>query len=261
MPKKRSGAERLRIGLWRLLFLGGFLVLWEVAAERRWGNVDPFFTSRPTAIAGQVWAWVASGFIVPHVVVTLEEALIGLAIGAALGIVVGFAFAFSPWVADVFEPVVVLLNAVPRVVLAPLFILWFGLGLASKVVLVVSLVFFVVFFATWSGIREVDRDVVANARVMGAGEAQLIRHVLLPSALAWIFSSLRVAVGFALVGAVVGEYLGASKGMGHLIAFAESMFNATQVMAGLVILMVVVGAIDLALRWVEARFSAWKPTR
>jgi NitT/TauT family transport system permease protein len=260
MPK-RSAAERLSIALWRALLLGGFLLAWELAADRRWASVDPFFTSRPSAIAEQVWAWVSTGFIFAHVVITLEEALIGLAIGALLGIAFGFLFAFSPWVAQVFEPVVVLLNAVPRVVLAPLFILWFGLGLASKVVLVVSLVFFVVFFATWSGVREVDRDVLANARVMGASARQLLWHVLLPSALTWIFASLRVAVGFALVGAVVGEYLGASKGMGHLIAFAESMFNATQVMAGLVILMVVVGAIDLALRRVEARFSAWKPTR
>lgn len=260
MPR-RGAADWIRIAAWRALLLAGFLLVWEVGARRRWAGIDPFFTSRPSALADQVWAWTASGFIVPHVLVTLQEALLGFVFGALLGVAAGFLFAASRWVAEVFEPLVVLLNAVPRVVLAPLFILWFGLGLTSKVVLAVSLVFFVVFFATWSGVREVDRDVLAHARILGARRAQILWHVLLPSALTWIFSSLRLAVGFALVGAVVGEYLGASKGMGYLISFAESMFNATQVMAGLFILMVLVGVIDVALKRVEARFSAWKPTR
>ncbi len=260
MPR-RALRDRVRVAAWRVGLLAGFLVFWEIAAERRWGGVDPFFVSRPTAVAAQIWKWVASGFVVPHVAITLQEAALGFLFGALLGIAAGLLFAFSRWVAEVFEPAAVLLNAVPRVVLAPLFILWFGLGLASKVVLGISLVFFVVFFATWSGIREVDRDVVANVRIMGASRMQLVRHVLLPSALAWIFSSLRVAAGFAMVGAVVGEYLGANRGMGYLIAFAESLFDATQVMAGLAILMAVVAAVDLGLKRVEARFSAWKLSR
>ncbi len=253
--------DRLRIAAWRAGLLAAFLVVWEVGAERRWAGIDPFFVSQPTAIARQIKRWVGTGFIFEHVAVTLQEAALGFLFGALLGITAGFLFAFSRWTAEVFEPAVALLNAVPRVVLAPLFILWFGLGLTSKVVLCTSLVLFVVFFATWSGIREADRDVVANARIMGASQAQLFRHVLLPSALAWIFSSLRLSVGFAMIGAVVGEYLGSSHGMGYLIAFAESLFDATQVMAGLAILMALVAALDLALRRVEARFSAWKLSR
>ena len=140
----------------------------------------------------------------------------------------------------------VALNAMPRVVLAPLFILWFGLGLTSKVVMVISLVFFVVFFSTYTGIREVDRDLVSNARILGATPRHMIRHVLLPSALTWIFSSLRTSVGFALIGAVVGEYLGSHEGMGYVISYAEAMFNATGVLAGLLVLMAAVIAIDLA---------------
>ena len=152
----------------------------------------------------------------------------------------------------------VALNAMPRVVLAPLFILWFGLGLLSKVVMVVSLVFFVVFFSTYTGIREVDRDLVNNARILGANPRHLIRHVLLPSALTWIFSSLRTSVGFALIGAVVGEYLGSHEGMGYVISYAEAMFNATGVLAGLLVLMAAVIAIDVALKRLDTRFSYWK---
>lgn len=260
MPR-RSARDRLAVLAWRAGLLAAGLAVWEVGVARRWAGMDPFFLSRPSAIAEQVWQWVSTGFIFTHVSVTMQEAVLGFTCGALLGVAAGFLFALSRRVAEVLEPAVVLLNAVPRVVLAPLFILWFGLGLASKVVLGISLVFFVVFFATWAGIREVDRDIVANARIMGASRWQLVRHVMLPSALTWIFSSLRVSVGFALVAAVVGEYLGASRGMGYLIAFAESMFNATQVMAGLVVLMVVVAALDVVLRRVEARFSAWKLSR
>jgi NitT/TauT family transport system permease protein len=210
-------------------------------------------------LAVQIFDWVRSGFIVRHLVVTLQETIIGFLLGTLLGVTVGFAFAQWQTLALVFDPLMVALNAMPRVVLAPLFILWFGLGLVSKVVMVISLVFFVVFFSTYTGIREVDRDLVNNARILGAGPRHLIRHVLLPSALTWIFASLRTSVGFALIGAVVGEYLGSHEGMGYVISYAEAMFNATGVLAGLLILMAAVIAIDLGLKRLDARFSYWKP--
>jgi NitT/TauT family transport system permease protein len=228
-----------------------------VATRRGW--VDPFFVSQPTVLAVQIFDWVRSGFIVRHLVVTLQETIIGFLLGTLLGVAVGFAFAQWEKLALVFDPLMVALNAMPRVVLAPLFILWFGLGLVSKVVMVISLVFFVVFFSTYTGIREVDRDLVNNARILGAGPRHLIRHVLLPSALTWIFASLRTSVGFALIGAVVGEYLGSHEGMGYVISYAEAMFNATGVLAGLLILMAAVIAIDLGLKRLDARFSYWKP--
>jgi NitT/TauT family transport system permease protein len=255
-----SGAARVsraEIHVWRIALLGAFLLLWEVATRRGW--VDPFFVSQPTVLAVQIFDWVRSGFIVRHLVVTLQETLIGFLMGTLLGVAVGFAFAQWETLALVFDPLMVALNAMPRVVLAPLFILWFGLGLVSKVVMVISLVFFVVFFSTYTGIREVDRDLVNNARILGARPGHLIRHVLLPSALTWIFSSLRTSVGFALIGAVVGEYLGSHEGMGYVISYAESMFNATGVLAGLLVLMAAVIAIDLGLKRLDARFSYWKP--
>jgi NitT/TauT family transport system permease protein len=255
-----SGATKVswaEIRLWRAVLLGAFLLLWEVATRRGW--VDPFFVSQPTVLAAQIFDWIRSGFILRHLFVTLEETIIGFVLGTLLGVVVGFTFAHWPKLAHIFDPLMVALNAMPRVVLAPLFILWFGLGLLSKVVMVISLVFFVVFFSTYTGIREVDRDLVNNARILGANPRHMIRHVLLPSALTWIFSSLRTSVGFALIGAVVGEYLGSHEGMGYVISYAESMFNATGVLAGLLVLMAAVIAIDVALKRLDARFSYWKP--
>jgi NitT/TauT family transport system permease protein len=249
--------SRAEIHLWRVGLLGAFLALWEVATRRGW--VDPFFVSQPTVLALQIGDWIRSGFIVRHLVVTLQETIIGFLLGTLLGVAVGFAFAHWQTLAHVFDPVMVALNAMPRVVLAPLFILWFGLGLLSKVVMVISLVFFVVFFSTYTGIREVDRDLVNNARILGASPRHMIRHVLLPSALTWIFASLRTSVGFALIGAVVGEYLGAHEGMGWVISYAESMFDSTGVLVGLLVLMAAVIAIDLGLQRLDARFSYWKP--
>jgi NitT/TauT family transport system permease protein len=255
-----SGAARVsraRIRVWRVVLLGAFLLLWEVATRRAW--IDPFFVSQPTVLASQIADWVRSGFIFRHLLVTMQETIIGFVLGTLLGVIVGFVFARWDTLAQVFDPLMVALNAMPRVVLAPLFILWFGLGLLSKVVMVISLVFFVVFFSTFTGLREVDRDLVNNARILGARPRDMIRHVLLPSALTWIFASLRTSVGFALIGAVVGEYLGSHEGMGYVISYAESMFNATGVLSGLLVLMAAVIAIDIALKRLDARFSYWKP--
>jgi NitT/TauT family transport system permease protein len=257
-----SGAKEVswaEIRLWRAGLLIAFLVLWETATRRGW--VDRFFVSQPTVLAAQIGDWIWSGFIFRHLWVTMKETIIGFLIGTLLGVAVGFLFAHWETLAHVFDPLMVALNAMPRVVLAPLFILWFGLGLLSKVVMVVSLVFFVVFFSTFTGIREVDGDFINNARILGARPRHMIRHVLLPSALTWIFSSLRTSVGFALIGAVVGEYLGSHEGMGYVISYAESMFNATGVLAGLFVLMAAVIAIDVALQRLDTRFSYWKPAR
>jgi NitT/TauT family transport system permease protein len=254
--KKVSWAE---IRLWRVGLLLAFLGVWELATHRGW--IDPFFVSRPTALGMQIFQWFKTGFIVRHLWVTMQETVIGFVVGTLLGVAVGFLFAHREKIAAIFDPLMVALNAMPRVVLAPLFILWFGLGLLSKVVMVVSLVFFVVFFSTYTGLREVDRDLINNARILGASPRHLTRHVLLPSALTWIFSSLRTSVGFALIGAVVGEYLGSHEGMGYVISYAESMFNATGVLAGLIVLMMAVTVIDLALTKLDKRFSYWKPIR
>lgn len=254
---RRAGTGLDILG-WRMLLLLGFLLLWELAVRRGW--IDRFFVSQPSHLLRQTWDWLASGYVFRHLWVTMQEMLLGFLAGTLLGVLIGFLFAFMPKLARVFDPLMVLLNALPRVVLAPLFVLWFGLGLLSKVVMAVSLVFFVVFFSTYTGLREVDRDIVNNARILGGSRRQLIQHVYIPSAMTWIFSSLRTSVGFALIGAVVGEYLGASEGMGWVIAYAEAQFNSTQVIAGLIVLMAVVALMDFGLKRLEEHFSHWKPS-
>src|ERR1700689_3086971 len=192
-----------------------FLSLWQGLVSA--GKLDKFFFSRPSDIAARIGTWLQTGSIWPHLLVTLEEAALAFTLGAGAGILCGFALARSPRLGALADPFIKILNALPRVVLAPVFLLWFGLGIWSKVALGVTVVFFIVFFNTHQGVREVDKVVVNNARMLGASEWQLVRHVLIPSAMTWVFSSLNISVGFAMIAVVVGEYLGASKGVGYII--------------------------------------------
>jgi NitT/TauT family transport system permease protein len=221
--------------------------------------LDPFFFSRPSDIALRVWNWLVGGFIWPHLATTLTEALLAFAIGTLLGVILGLAFARVELLAAVFDPYIRILNALPRVILAPIFLLWFGLGIASKVALGVTLVFFVVFFNTYQGVREVDLVILNNARMLQASDRQLLRYVYLPSAMAWIFSSLHTSIGFALVGAVVGEYMGAARGVGYVVAQAEGVFDTTGVFAGLILTSAVVLCIDLAIARLERYLLRWRP--
>jgi NitT/TauT family transport system permease protein len=232
--------------------------VWQALAA--FNLIDPFFFSRPSAIAAKIWEWLAGGYIWPHLAVTLLEALLAFVIGAVLGVAAGLAFARIELLAAVFDPYIRILNALPRVILAPIFVLWFGLGVASKVALGVTLVFFVVFFNTFQGIREVDPVVRNNARMLQASDRQMLRYVYLPSAMAWIFSSLHTSIGFALVGAVVGEYIGASRGIGYVVAQAQGVFDTTGVFAGLILTSAVVLCIDLAINRLERHLLRWRPT-
>jgi len=248
----------VRIRLAQLLIGVVLLGAWELGAAA--GVVDPFFFSQPSAIVGQIGAWVADGGIFRHLWVTLVEAMLALLIGSIVGLGVGFLLARVQVLAEVLDPYIKVLNSLPRVVLAPIFLLWFGLGIWSKVAFGFTLVFFIVFFNTYQGIREVNQVLVDNTRMLGAKESQLLRHVFLPSALSWIFSSLHVSVGFAIVGAVVGEYLGASEGIGFLISQAEGVFDTTAVFAGMVVLSIVVLLIDVVVHRGERYLLRWRPT-
>ena len=194
-----------------------------------------------------------------HLLITLTEGVLAFAIGAAAGIVFGFWLARHPLLSAVFDPYIKMLNALPRVVLAPIFLLWLGLGIWSKVALGVTLVFFIVFFNVYQGVKEVSPAVLANARMLGMNERQLFRHVYWPSALSWMFSSLHTSVGFAIIGAVVGEYLGSAAGLGYMIQQAEGTFDTTGVFAGMVILAVFVLVIDWCVTLVERRLLVWRP--
>jgi NitT/TauT family transport system permease protein len=221
--------------------------------------LPPFFFSTPVDVFTQIVRWFVTGTIWKHLLITLWESVLAFVIGSALGVVIGFWFARQPLIAAIFDPYVKMANALPRVVLAPIFALWLGLGIWSKVALGVTLVFFIVFFNVYQGVKETSPVILANARMLGMNGWQLFRHVYWPSAMSWMFSSLHSSVGFALVGAVVGEYLGASAGLGYLIHQAEGAFDVTGVFAGMVVLAVFVLLIDWVVTLIERRLLVWRP--
>jgi sulfonate transport system permease protein len=253
-----------RLGLLALqLFVAVVLIsLWQfLASVPVFGRVllPPFFFSNPVDVFTQVIEWFATGVIWKHLAITLWESILAFVIGSLGGVLVGFWFARKPLVAAVFDPYVKMANALPRVVLAPIFTLWLGLGIWSKVALGVTLVFFIVFFNVYQGVKEVSLVVRDNGRMLGMSERQLMRHVYWPSALSWMFSSLHTSVGFAVVGAVVGEYLGSAAGLGYLIQQAEGVFDVAGVFAGMFVLSAFVILIDIVVTLVERRLLVWRP--
>jgi NitT/TauT family transport system permease protein len=254
--------KRLKLLLLQFAVGLGFLLLWHVLTA--YPILAPvkqtqFFFSNPLDVLARVWKEFASGEIWRHLWITLVETVLAFLFGAGGGILFGFLFARRELLATVFDPYIKAANALPRVVLAPIFALWFGLGIWSKVALGFTLVFFIVFFNVYQGVREVSPVVLANARMLGMNERQLLRHVYWPAALTWMFSSLHTSVGFALVGAVVGEYLGSSAGLGYKIHEAESVFDVTGVFAGMVILSIFVILIDAIVTMIENRLLVWRP--
>ncbi len=253
---------RGKLLLWQVLVAVIAIGLWHVLSSYEiFGTVwlPPFFFSKPLDVATQVAKWFATGSIWRHLWVTLEESIYAFILGSVGGVLIGFWFARKPTVAAVFDPYVKMANALPRVVLAPIFTLWLGLGIWSKVALGVTLVFFIVFFNVYQGVKEVSQTVLSNARMLGMNERQLMRHVYWPSALSWMFSSLHTSVGFAVVGAVVGEYLGSAAGLGYLIQQAEGVFDVAGVFAGMFVLAAFVIVIDSGVSVVEKRLLVWRP--
>ena len=235
---------------------------WHVATTVPIGGVKllpPFFFSTPYDVGARIVKWLVEGTIWRHLYITLLESVLAFVIGSVAGVLIGFWFARQQMVAAVFDPYIKMANALPRVVLAPIFALWLGLGIWSKVALGVTLVFFIVFFNVYQGVKEVSPTVLANARMLGMSERQLLRHVYWPSALSWMFSSLHTSVGFAVVGAVVGEYLGSARGLGYLIQQAEGTFDVAGVFAGMFVLAAFVIVIDGLVTLVERRLLIWRP--
>jgi len=226
-------------------------------------GIDKFFFGQPSGIWNQLGIWVshgtAQGPLWEQVFVTLEETVLGFVIGVVLGIVFGVLLGRNALLADIAGPYIKALNAMPRVVLGSIFIIALGFDIWSKVALAVVLVFFVVFFNAFQGVREVDRDLLANAAILGANPRQQFRHVIMPSALSWIIASLHTSLGFALVGAIVGEYLGAKKGIGLMIATAQGTFNANGVYAAMLILAIVAVIAEALMTRLEDRVIRWRP--
>src|SRR5216683_4562096 len=260
--RTRTGQQRrFRIQVLRVGFAVALLGTWELLAQI--GVIDVFFFGQPSGIVNQLWRWItrgtAQGPLWEQVAVTLEETILGFLIGVVLGVIFGVLLGRNKDIADIFGPYIKGANSMPRVVLGSLFIIWFGLGLWSKVALAVVLVFFVVFFNAFQGVREVDRNLLANARILGASPRQVTTEVIIPSALTWIIASLHTSFGFALVGAVVGEYLGAIKGLGLMIATAQNTFNPNGVFAAMAILAAVALLAEAGVTALENRLITWRP--
>jgi NitT/TauT family transport system permease protein len=225
--------------------------------------IAPFFVGSPTGVARRLWIWTtegtAQGPLWEQIAVTLEETLMGFAIGVVLGAVFGVLLGRNRLLSEIFAPYIKALNSIPRVVLGPIFIITLGLGMPSKVALAVVMVFFVVFFNAFQGAREADRNLIANARILGAKGTQVTTEVVIPSAMSWIFASLHTSFGFALVGAVVGEFLGATKGLGLVIATAQNTFNMNGVYASIFILAAVALVAEAVVTAIENKIIRWRP--
>ncbi|WP_168789101.1 ABC transporter permease [Paraburkholderia aromaticivorans] len=263
---ERIAQRRLRqrraliIGL-RVLVLVVVLGGWEIGGRTKW--IDPFFFSMPSLIFQQIVDWFVNGTsqgpLLVQVWVTLEETFLGFLIGSIGGIVCGVVLGRNKLLSDVFSLYIQIANSIPRVVLGSIFVIALGLGMASKVALAVVMVFFVVFGNAFQGVREADRYMIANAQILGASKRQLTTTVVIPSALSWILASLHVSFGFALVGAVVGEFLGSKQGIGLLISTAQGAFNASGVFAAMIVLAVVALTADYLLTTLEKRLLKWRP--
>jgi NitT/TauT family transport system permease protein len=257
---------------WQVGVLVFVLVMWHVASR---DQQTAFFIGEPIKVAGRVWSWFLPFAVEPnllfpeglpgradiyqHLGITLLETVLAFFLGTALGLAFGLWLALAPTASAILDPYIKALNSMPRVILAPIFAMWFGLGIWSKVALAVTLVFFIVFFNVYQGVREVSPVVLANARMLGANQKQLLRTVYLPSATSWVFSSLHTSVGLAFVGAVVGEYLGSARGVGYLILQAEGTFDVNTVFAGIVVLTAFALLLDAAVGRIERRLMKWQP--
>ena len=260
---------RRRLRVYQVLLLAAIFAVWQVLAQPGlvpnfvWENPDraAFFFGEPLKMFKVIGDWFSEGTIYRHLWVTLEETVLAFAVGSALGLVVGLWLGLSATAAAILSPYVTAMNAMPRVVLAPIFMVWFGLDIASKVALGVTLVFFIVFFNVYQGVKEVSPVVLNNTVMLGATRGQLLRHVYLPSATSWVFSSLHTSVGMAFVGAVVGEYLGSARGVGYLILQAEGAFDINTVFAGILVLTAFALILDFAVGEAEKRLLVWRPVQ
>jgi NitT/TauT family transport system permease protein len=257
---------------WQVGVLLVFLLLWHLVSRN---NQYAFFLGEPVKVAGRIWSWFLPWSAEPntlfpdglpgradiylHLGVTLLETMLAFGIGTLLGLVFGLWLALAPTASAILDPYIKAMNSMPRVILAPIFAMWFGLGIWSKVALAVTLVFFIVFFNVYQGVKEVSPVVLANARMLGANQKQLLRTVYLPSATSWVFSSLHTSVGLAFVGAVVGEYLGSARGVGYLILQAEGTFDVNTVFAGIVVLTAFALVLDGMVGRIEKRLMKWQP--
>lgn len=255
-------AQKLRtLSNWRgfLVLLPGLctLMLWEIAAWQ-WPGVARL-VSQPMEIARGIVDVATTGVIWQHLDATLKEMAAGYVIGAITGVAVGFLCGRIQLLGDILNPYITLFNGIPKVALAPVFVIWFGIGLMSKIAIILTMVFFVVFINTFAGLRSVNEDYVAIVRIMGASRWQLVREVFLPATLPFIIVGLRAGIPFSVIGAVVGEFIASTKGLGFFINYNQGAYDTNGIFVGVTILAILVVVLDGLLSLLERRLLKWRP--
>lgn len=240
----------------RVFIIVGLVVLWEVSARQKWYN--PFFTSYPSEILADLVEFIKSGDLAYHTIITLREAFYGLFFGTVLGISLGVLFGQFITLGRIFTPILTAINGIPQLTLAPVYVLWFGLGLTSKVFLAGLMVFFCVFFSTYNAIRNTEQKLIESAHILGANSIQTLWYVVLPYCMPWIISGIRSGVGACMVGAIIGEYMGASGGFGWMVTYATSFFMIRRVMSCIFILLIVGIVLNKVLDFAEKKILRWK---
>ena len=246
---------RLRLGLARLALLLVSLAVWQAVSGTL---VDSFWISRPSDILQKLLRWIETGVLWYEISITLEEMVVGFLIGALAGLAVGFVLGRSDFLARLLDPFILAIYSLPKIALAPLFILWFGIDLKPKIVLAAVVVFFLVFYNTYAGVRDVDVDLINTVRIMGGNRLQVLRFIVLPSALTWIFTGLKISIPYALIGAVVGEIMASNRGIGYLIEGSAGQFDTAGVFAALLLLMLVATVLNELLNRSESVLLRWK---
>jgi NitT/TauT family transport system permease protein len=231
------------------------LLLWQGASGRL---IDNFFISNPIDVGRRLIGWTLDGSIFVHIWATIYATIVGFVLGSILGAALGIWLGVSTFISRLLNPYLSALNALPKVALAPLFVLWFGLGIESKIALAAALVLFLVFLNTFAGVRQVDEDLIEIARLMKATRMQIITKVMLPSAMSWIFAGLRVSVPYALIGAVIGEMVASNKGLGYLVQFSGAQFDTAGVFAVLIIIALLAMALNFLVDIVQGRIERWR---
>jgi len=245
----------MKLFLGRLMLISALLAFWEIAAST---FADEFFISRPTVVAEKFVALVTSGRLFYHGGITVLETLFGFFAGAATGILAGLVLGRNETLAKLFDPVLIAVNSLPKVALAPLFIMWFGIDIGMKIILTATIVFFLVFINTYNGVRNVDRELIEILRLMGARERHLITKVIVPSALQWVFAGLQLSIPYALIGAVVGEIMAANRGLGYLLQDAAGQLDTGGVFAALLAIIVLALLLQGAVRLIERQLTPWR---
>ena len=255
--QRRQAERRRRQKIWlaRALLLVGIVSLWQFSAGRL---VSDFFIGRPSEIAETLYIWAISGKLFFHAGITSIEALLGFLLGSAIGMTFGVVLGRAQTLADVLDPFIMMFYSLPKIALAPMFILWFGIGIDMKIYLTATIVFFLVFLNTYSGVRAVSREQIAIMRLMGASESDILRKVVIPSAITWVFNGLRLSVPYALIGAIVGELIASNKGLGYLLADASGQFDTSGMFAALIAIMMLALLLNFAVKWFEKRAMPWK---